>query len=457
MSVANTSARPAGNTNSNILLGVGLLVVMMFLFFLGQFSKGVSLNRSAIGFDGLPLWLNANEIDARTFYGRAVLEPETVGLRILPLFDVDLIASADKTNDEEAAMAETERDITLYTVRRKIETLPTLLVLPKWRSGVRQAEAVHPELLISKASAQLISSQIEGDIGTLFQEKDVAEITAQTPNGETYLLHYRQTLRGSSCTPLIGSRDAILLGRCTYDGFGFWVLSDPDLLNNHGLTQGDNAAAALNWLPNLTEVASAEAYTPETNSDSAEPNRAEIVLDLTSSNWVRRVGGRDMAQRSWSDLGRFFEYPFSVIWWSFGILGALTFWRAWRRYGAADARSEEEKGPQASRLVSIDTKARLLRLADRDDSLVRTHIDARLETLADEILGPQRTRGAAGLDRLMSAVARRSPDLSKQFDSFRQDAETTATSPEMLMRRVAQFDDLIERTLDEFGRSGRAR
>ena len=445
MSFVDASARSGKQTNGNILLVVGVLVLMMLLFFLGQFSKSVSLNRSAIGFDGLPLWLSANQIDARTFYGRAVLESDTVGLRILPLFDVDLARSAGVTNDDVAAMAETERDISSFTVERKIETLPTLLVMPKWRSGVRQAEAVHPDLLISEASAELISSQINGDIGTLSQEREIAEISGQTESGETYLLHYRQTLSGSSCTPLIGSQDAMLLGRCDDGNDMFWVLSDPDLLNNHGLTQGDNAAAALNLVSTMQE------------SGDLPAGESEIVLDLTSSNWVRRFGERDLEQRSWSDLGRFFDYPFSVIWWSFGILGALTFWRAWRRYGAADARSEEEKGPQASRLVSIDTKARLLRLAGRDDSLVGTHIDGRLEALADEILGPQRIRGAAGLDRLISAVARRSPDLSKQFENFRDGESSTPSSPDMLMRRVAQFDDLVERTLDEFGRTGRTR
>jgi hypothetical protein len=370
-----------------------------------------------------------------------VLEPDTVSLRVLPLYDVDLRRHGDQTNDPEAVMTETDRDIPTYVVERKIETIPTLIVLPKWRSGVRQAAAVHPELLISESSARTIASQIEGNIGTLVREKDVAEVTGETPSGSGYTLHYRQTLSGSSCTPMIGTKDAMLLGRCRNDNatHTFWILSDPDLLNNHGLSQGGNAEAALNWLPDLAS------------------GDGDIVLDLTTSSWVRRFGGADAAQRSWSDLARFFAYPFSVIWWSLGILGALTFWRAWRRYGAADARSEEEKGPQASRLVSIDTKARLLRLTGRDDALVRTHIDSRLEVLADDLLGPQRSRGSEGVDRLIAAIARRSPDLAAEYEPFREGGMNAGNSPDMLMRVVAQFDDLIERTHHEFGRTGRAR
>ena len=430
------------NSLRDILVVVGALVLMGALFLLAQYSKSVSLNRSATGFDGLPLWLESNDVGARTFYGRAVLDPEdNISLRVLPLYDVDLKRDADVTNDPEAAMVETDRDITPYVIERKIETISTLIILPKWRSGVRQAGALHPELLISDASAKRIASQIEGDIGTLVREKDISEVTGETPSGSGYKLHYRQTLGGTSCKPIIGTKDAMLLGRCSMDHEWnvFWVLADPDLLNNHGLSQGGNAEAALNLLPDLTG------------------RSGEIVLDLTTSNWVRRFGSADAGQRNWSDLARFFDYPFSVIWWSLGILGALTFWRAWRRYGAADARSEEEKGPQASRLVSIDTKARLLRLTGRDDALVRTHIDGRLEVLADELLGPQRSRGEAGVDLLISAIARRSPDLAAEYAPFREGGMNAGNSPDMLMRVVAQFDDLIERTLDEFGRTGRAR
>ncbi len=434
MTAQDSSASPQRNTTNLLAIG-GIVLLLIGLFFLAQVSRSVTLNRSATGFDGLPRWLAANEIEARTFYGRAVLDIEDVGLRILPLFDVDLRSLKEQTNDDEEVMAETDRDIRRYIVRRKVEALPTLLVMPKWRAGVREVEALHPDLLIADDSADTLTSQIVGNIGKLVRDADTASSTGTVMSDNEYLLHYPQTLQDTSCTPIIGTTDAMVLGECTYlDEKSFWVLADPDLLNNHGLSQGDNAAAALNWLPSLG-------------------GEGEIVVDASTSIWT--YSRRRTEQRSWSDLGRFFAYPFSVIWWSLCCFGVLVFWRAWRRYGAADARSEEEKGPQASRLVSMDTKARLLRMTGRDDALVETYVEGQLEALADEILGPNRARGTKGREHLIAAIARRSPELAAEFDPYPTTVFNAATAPEILLRYVSQLDDLIERTLDEFGRTRR--
>ena len=429
-----TGAMPRNAINPLVIAGI--IAILIGLFLLAQVSRSVTINRSATGFDGLPLWLAQNGVEARTFYGRAVLDSETVGLRILPLFDVDLNQSMDVTNADEAVMAETDRDIRSYIVWGKTDTLPTLIVMPKWRSGVREVDALHPELLIAHSSANRLTAQLGSTIGRLLRDAETAEMTGTMPSGDTYLLHYPQTLQNSSCVPIIGTTEALLLGRCKLNRREFWVLSDPDLLNNHGLSQGDNAAAALDWLPDLAA------------------DEGEIVVDVSTSIWTYQRGPEQ--QRSWNDLARFFAYPFSVIWWSFGCLAGLIFWRAWRRYGAADPRSDEEEGLQASRLVSMDTKARLLRLTGRDGALVRTYIDGRLDTLADEILGPQRGRGDKGRDHLIAAIARRSPHLAEEYAPYPAQTYDAGTAPETLLRHVAQLDDLIERTLDEFGRTRRA-
>ena len=227
-------------------------------------------------------------------------------------------------------------------------------------------------------------------------------------------------------------------GKCNVAGTDFWVLADPDLLNNHGLSQGKNAKTTLSWLPSLAE------------------GTGNITIDVSTNIWSRRTGSRVNPKRNWSDLARFFEYPFSVIWWSLAFLSGLMFWRAWRRYGAADARSNEESGHRASRLVSIDTKARLLRLSGGDNMLVRKYIDDRLEALADELLGAHRTRNAGSRDQLMAAISRRSPDLAEQYVSLSEATIAPTASPDMLLRDAGRLDDLIERTLDEFGRTRRS-
>ena len=430
-----TSPTQQTNGSMNLVLIVVVLAALMGLYLSSQSSRSITINRSATGFDALPLWLAENEIDAQTFYGRAVLDNETVSLRILPLFDVDLRQRKSETNDELEAMAETDRDIWRSTVRSKIERLPTLLVMPKWRAGVRSAAAIHPKLLISDESANTLMGQFTDELGTLVRDKEKIEFVGSTPSGQAFTLPYPQTLENAPCTPLIGTSSAVILGECEVDGTDVWVLADPDLLNNHGLSQGNNAEAVLNWLPLLAK------------------EEGTIAVDVSTAIWSQRTGQASNQKRNWSDLARFFEYPFSVIWWSLAILGALIFWRAWRRYGAADARSEEESGHHASRLVSIDTKARLLRLSGGDDVLVRTYIDGRLERLADEILGAQRTRDSENREQLMSAIARRSPELANQLAGLSEATFASTASPDILLRDAGRLDDLIERTLDEFGRT----
>jgi len=410
---------PAQRSKStNLLLIGGFLVLLVGLFLIGQTTRSITINRSATGFDGLALWLTENEIKARNFYGRAVLERDDVALRILPLFDVDLNRPQGNTNDDVAAMAETDRDIRRNIVRRKLNQLPTLLVMPKWRAGVRSTAALHPELLIADDSADTLIPQIDGDMGNLVRDKERAVLFGSTPSKHEYKLHYPQTLKDSSCEPLIGTKSALLLGRCYLGGADFWVLADPDLST---LAKSDG----------------------------------DIIVDVTTSIWSRRNRGRSQGQRSWSELARFFEYPFSIIWLSLSVLGGLVFWRAWWRFGAADARAEEENGLRASRLVSVDTKARLLRLTGRDDVLIRTYIDGRLDALTGEILGVHRAHDGAGHNRLIAAVARRSPDLAQQLSDINETTFADATSPNTLLSVTGRLDDLIERILDEFGRTRR--
>ncbi|NQV79928.1 MAG: hypothetical protein HQ495_05195 [Alphaproteobacteria bacterium] len=50
---------------------------------------------------------------------------------------------------------------------------------------------------------------------------------------------------GSRLTPMIASPDGILMGSMRRGGQRIWILSDPDLLNNHGIDNGNNAELAL--------------------------------------------------------------------------------------------------------------------------------------------------------------------------------------------------------------------
>ena len=82
------SAR-TGDSNVLTWLVVIAMVALSVLaaWILIQRDRVPPIERSALGFDGLVAWLNADEIETRRFMGQGPLSGERVGLRILPLYD----------------------------------------------------------------------------------------------------------------------------------------------------------------------------------------------------------------------------------------------------------------------------------------------------------------------------------------------------------------------------------
>ena len=70
------------------------------LFYLLSQERQASLNRSQVGYAGLQLWLKDQDVEALTFSGGGTIRPDGIGLRILPLFDVDLDNFAEEPETE---------------------------------------------------------------------------------------------------------------------------------------------------------------------------------------------------------------------------------------------------------------------------------------------------------------------------------------------------------------------
>ncbi len=71
-----------------IAVVVGGLVLLAGVFFLSQRQQ--ALRASPSGFDGLQVWLTANDVDAQNFLGGWRLDRDAVGLLMVPLFDSEL-------------------------------------------------------------------------------------------------------------------------------------------------------------------------------------------------------------------------------------------------------------------------------------------------------------------------------------------------------------------------------
>ena len=415
----------------------GAILLALLWFFAGDSSR--ALQRGATGFSGLVSWLKDEGFDARSFKGGGSLVRGDVGLRILPLFDTDLEKPRKRPETREDVLAETSlEDIRLKIVRHKIEDHPTLIVLPKWRGGMPILGVAHERLLIPAGEINRILRQI--GLEGVATRRDPGGFSDMGARGGRIGLMHAQTLKGTGCTPVLGTEDAFILGRCAVPaGYEesdsastyFWLLADPDLANNHGLALAENA-------PVFSAVLkSAEITGP-------------ILLDLTKidhtvgDDWLE-----DRHERTWEDFARMFEWPFTMIWVAFICVGALVLWRAVTRFGPV-ARTGEEQ-PLASKEISIDAKARLLRLAGQDAPLLAEHVQARIAQLAAEILGPHRRTDQTPLEMLYRLIRRRDPRLADELAEAAHIPEGIA--PDDIIHRLDRFETCYDKVIHGFGRT----
>ena len=476
----------AGARGSEFAIFAAIGAVVIGLLWLLSGDEDPHLQKSATGFDGLVSLLRAEDVEARSFSGGGRLVRGNVALRVLPIFDTDLDTPRERPGSREEVIGQTsENDLSRWLVQRKARLLPTMVVLPKWRTGMRRLGVAHFALLIPPQEINRVVGQITSMPAPRVR-RDPAGFTTRRYWGafgdehELGLMHL-QVLRGIDCKPIIGTSDAMLLAECPLeivrynesenekseddavdgkpaddsvdfhslgdellagrdedgDYTSFLLLADPDLLNNHGLRHASNADMA---------VEIARQFDPD----------LPVILDKTNfiftvdEDWEAR-----RHERTWEDFARMFRWPFTMIWIAFFFLGALVLWRAVTRYGPL-ARSYDDE-PRASKEISIAAKARLLRLANHDAALLSSHVKARLHHLAAELLGPHRPVDQDPLAVLTRLVGRRSPELAEELRAASDVPDTFNPSPAEVIRRLDRFENCYDKVTHEFGRTSEPR
>ena len=184
---------------------------------------------------------------------------EDIKLRILPLYDPDVFSFSRKAQDSGNDLSTVMRQIGRNQFSRKIRDIPTLVVLPKWRYGALRQERFHPEFLIGPAAHKLPFADSAKLGAPEIRHGDDQFITAvpvitgkNVPAGlnikRDLTLYAPQTMSAGSlsfkaCVSEIEFAGETLLAQCQWvsNRSKFWLLTDPDLMNNHGAGQGDNA------------------------------------------------------------------------------------------------------------------------------------------------------------------------------------------------------------------------
>lgn len=397
MSAAGSPGRPSLRADAVIIAVVVVMALGAIGYVLSQRQQ--ALLSSPVGLQGLQLWLTSKGGSAQGFSGGWILDPKTVGLLVVPMHDTDPGQDMKPARSkEELLFQQDESDLNWPAIFDKIERAPVLIILPKWRSGMRLTGIAHPALLVSDAPVNAILHKLTGE-PTIRMNRSAQVFTAlpyQTADGTelTTEIYAAQLFDGTACDPIIGSGAQTLLAECPVRGSGarVLILSDPDLLNNHGLRLGQNADIAEDFLL------------------SAAPE-GRVILDYSSDNWFADKAEPIRRDRSWADLQRFFAPPFLTLWVGAGLMFALVLWRSLRRAEPVIAADGKDRG----KLQAIHARARLMRLTGQDGAMLGDYAAARLSATAARLVGPGHARQIGEERAFLRHVARRRPELSERL------------------------------------------
>ncbi len=398
------------------------------------------LDGSVIGLGGLPIWLKDGDIAVKKSHPRLSPKLSDLSHRLLPLYDIDLNDDADDPEtSQEVIRQATQRNIRAKDYWTKLDDLPSLVLLPKWTSGMMLTKVAHDETLINPAFFPSLFRQMRLS-GLRLDRAGADFVTDRLGTGEKYevALFQAQTFAPDSlptaCREHTRFGDGVLIVACNWSDISHetLIVSDPDLMNNHGLSLAQNAGFARALISELT-------------ADDARPVYVDTSPGLLTSIDKGQAERRDYT-RSSSDLARFFDYPFSVLWSMLMLVLALLLWRGAKRFGPV--LSEDDRRIEQSKTAAIAAKARLLRLSGNDGQMVADFVRGQVLDLTTRTFGPN--LGEAGQKRYFDHLARRDAGLASAFHASVD--ELITSGPNMpraeLHRALETYRHLLERVVD---------
>jgi len=235
-----------------------------------------------------------------------------------------------------------------------------LIILPKWdgkasdahKGWIGQAEMapwLEPQMALALVDAK--GSVARGPAVTKWSHNAIGPMPM--------LADPMQFVRSKVLKPIVARGDEILVGEVKRQGRRIWVLADPDVIANHGLSQPANADFAVALIGALR------------TSDGP------VVFDEA----IHGVAGS-----SPTIVGLLFRFPFIVTTILTLIATALLLWATTIRFGAAEpAAPALDSGKQGL----IANTAALIAMAGRRAVIVQRFVDAAIRDVARQLYAPR--------------------------------------------------------------------
>jgi hypothetical protein len=203
-----------------------------------------------------------------------------------------------------------------------------------------------------------------------------------------------QLMSGPGLRAIIGGERGMLLGEISERGRRIWVLSDPDVISNHGIAREGNAALAVAIIKRLHD------------------GDGSVVFDETVHGYVAKPSSPFML---------LFRFPFVVATVQGLIAVALLFWATMARFGAPQSAPPPLSAGRGSLLQNM---AKLIEFTGHQPVMVARYVQETVRDVARQLHAPrelagqglvawlQRVGGARGVDIDCGALMQGADELS---------------------------------------------
>jgi hypothetical protein len=280
-----------------------------------------------------------------------------------------------------------------------------LWVLPKWRGPPAAANPGWVEFVKPIARAEVertLRHVVRG--GTVVRSAGPVVVKGRgfdlVPT-----LDAPQLVRSDWLDPIVATEDGLLVGKVRRGRQPIWILSDRDILSNHGLDRGDNAALVL-WL-----------------IEALRPTGGTVVIDETAHGFARQPS-------LWRSA---FAFPFVIATVQALATVAVLAWAATGRFGAPIAAAPPLAPGKAG---LIDNTAALLRSGGHGPEILMRYLRVTLRDVARRLHLPRHLDEAA-LVVLVDRIGR-ARGAAASYGVLRREAEATARAGGLHGLRLAQ-------------------
>jgi hypothetical protein len=378
---------------AGILLAIGTLA---FALFGGGHVETVapsSFSRSAIGYAGIA--------DVMHRLGARVVKSRK-----------DSVAKLDPAGV--LVVAEPSATVTPQQMATLMNAHTVLLILPKWNG---MESATHRGWIGAANQVSQGTARSAAQIANL-EVVRVPQVTAWPKNElgakPAIVDGGVQLIKSNRLRPVVGSDSGMLVGEMRNGARRMWILADPDVMQNHGLGDPNNA---------LFAVAVIEALR------GADGN---VVFDEVVHGFEETAS---------SPLRLLFEFPFVLATLQGAIAVGLLLWATMRRFGAPLSPPIELKSGKRS---LIEATANLLDVARHRPIVIRRYVHAIVQDVARQLHAPAGLSDAALIDWLGHTARVRDAQIDygavvRKADALVAGGRSAGTSLAMLARDIFRW------------------